>query len=162
MYPDSLKSCSTCMGQPPYGCTRRRPYVLHKDFNFNFLLCFCCTRSWIFPLYCFVTATCTLPPSNIEKFFFLLSEWIKEDWLQAILQASKIEEYCTGVLTGLEPFKLTKSADVSYLPRGNGFVCGPKTPLFVSLEYWGLNSTHFLLLWPFILIREWSRPQGHT
>lgn len=43
---------------------------------------------------------------------------------------SKIEAYCSGVLTGLQPFKLPKSADVSYLPRGNGFVCGPETPPF--------------------------------
>lgn len=72
-----------------------------------------------------------------------------------------MEESCAGVVTGLEPFKWAKSADASYLPCGNGFVCGPNPPP-VSKEYWGLSSIHFLLPRPFILIREWSPPQSHT
>lgn len=39
-----------------------------------------------------------------------------------------MEESCAGVVTGPEPFKWAKSADVSYLPAGNGFVCGPNPP----------------------------------
>lgn len=72
-----------------------------------------------------------------------------------------MEESCAGLVTGLEPFKWAKSADVSYLPCGNGFVCGPNPPP-VSKEYWGLSSIHFLLPWPFILIKEWSPPQSPT
>lgn len=37
-----------------------------------------------------------------------------------------------------------------------------QAPPPVSKEYWGLSSIHFLLPWPFILIREWSPPQRHT
>lgn len=38
--------------------------------------------------------------------------------------ASKMEESCAGMVTLLEPFKWAKSADVSYLPGDNGFICG--------------------------------------
>lgn len=68
------------------------------------------------------------------------------------------------VVKGFEPFKWAKSADASCLPCGNGFVCSPNQPFHppVSKEYWGLSSIHFLLPWPFILIREWSPPPGPT
>lgn len=42
--------------------------------------------------------------------------------------ASKMEESCAVLVMRLEPFKWAKSADASYLPYGNGFVCGINSP----------------------------------
>lgn len=88
----------------------------------------------------------------------------KKDGTLYQLREFKMEESCARVVTGWELFKWGKSADASRLPCGNGFVCGPKHPLLsVSEEYrGGLCCIHFLLPWPFILIREWSPPLSHT
>lgn len=76
----------------------------------------------------------------------------KKNSCNQLLRLKVVVSY-VGVVTGLEPFKWAKSADVSYLPHSNRFVCGPNPPP-VSKEYWALSSIHFLLPWPFILIRE--------
>lgn len=74
--------------------------------------------------------------------------------------ASKTEESCAGVVTALQPFKWAKSADASYLPCGNGFVCCVPPPPPLPLcppsprNIGGCAPFTFLLPWPFILIRE--------
>lgn len=55
---------------------------------------------------------------------------------------SKMEESYAGVVTGLEPFKWAKSADASYLPCRNGFVCGPN-PLLSRRNIGGLAPFTF-------------------
>lgn len=49
---------------------------------------------------------------------------------------------CRAV-TGLETFKWAKSADASYLPCGNGFVCGPNPPLLSRRNIGGLAPFTF-------------------
>jgi len=56
---------------------------------------------------------------------------------------AKIEESYAGVVTGQDTFKWAKSADASYLPGSNGFVCGPDSPLLSRRNIGGLATFTF-------------------